>query len=136
MLKELTKLRCLYYKTTTTHRQTFTPMWEVMNQVLLILLCSTASCYFIFHTYVGSYTVTSNKTIFTSKIIRKSEIIQTVPIPKSCGVIETIKIRAHAPLRRSSICPRFTGLPCPARGYNTQNNVALPPVTEVSLLII
>ena len=49
--------------------------------------------------------------------IGKGELVQTVPIPKSRDISETVMVCTCALLRLSSTCKMFTGITCLAQGY-------------------
>ena len=72
-----------------------------------------------------------NKICSLQNRISKSELIQTVPIPKPHGDCKTIMILPHTPLRHISSDPRFTGLTYTPLCYTTWLHASLPLMTEV-----
>ena len=58
-------------------------------------------------------------------IMKKSELIQTVPVPKSCDFSETITVCTPSPMSRVSKYLRFTGLTYPTLCYKTLWRVAI-----------
>ena len=77
-----------------------------------------------------------NKPSSLQNRISKSELIQTVPIPKYRDVCKTIMVLPHTHLRHISSYPRFTGLTCTAQGYTTSLYAALPLMAEVAHAMI
>ena len=77
-----------------------------------------------------------NKLCSLQNRISKSELIQTVPIPKPCDFCKTIMILPHTPLRRIFSNTWFTGLICNPQGYTTWWRATLPLMTEVAHAMI
>ena len=64
--------------------------------------------------YVLPYEIIMEKA--THNIIRKSELIQTVPIPEYRDISITITVCAREPIICVSSNPRFTGITCTEQG--------------------
>ena len=59
------------------------------------------------------------KQYFILNRFRKSEVVQSVTIPKSRNIRKTVMVFTRTYMRHSSSHSRFTGLTCPKLGYIT-----------------